>query len=279
MGRPPGDLTPYRSNRHFYGSELRRHRSDAELSLDGLAGKIPYSRSQLHRVERAEILPPQGLSGALDREFKTEDDYFQKLHELVRQSQEIHPEQYRRSMEMEARARLIAVYSGEIVPGLLQTGAYARALFRTTLPDTSEEEIEELVAARLSRQERLRSASPPKLSVILNEAVVRRPVGGPAVMRAQLAALVELVDTPTAIVQLLPFDHGEHGLMGGTLKLMTLDDGAVVAWEESILMGSLLEDSESVGARQRQYDLLRSHALPPKQTATFIHSLVKELPA
>ncbi|WP_189935421.1 helix-turn-helix domain-containing protein [Streptomyces sulfonofaciens] len=278
MARPLRELTPYRSNRDFYGAEMRRHRTGAEMSFDTLAARIPYSKSQLHRVETAEMLPPPGLSAALDRLFGT-DGLFDRLSELVRQSQEIHPEQYRRSMRMEARAQLIEVYSGELVPGLLQTAAYAQALFRVSKPQASDEGIQELVAARLSRQERLRSVSPPRLSVILNEAVVRRPVGGPAVMREQLAAVLDVADTRTTVVQLLPFRNGEHALMGGTLKLMTLDDGTSVAWDESIVTGVLLEDEETVCDCRDKYDLLRTYALPPGETASFIRTVMEELSA
>ncbi len=278
MARPARELTPYRSNRHFYGSEMRRYRVKAELSFDGLAAKIPFSRSQLHRVETAEMLPPPGLSKALDQLFET-DGIFDRLYELVRRSPEIHPEQYQLSMQMEARAQLIEVYSGQFVPGLLQTKEYVRALLRIGFPEASDEEIEVKVAARLGRQERLRSDSPPHLSVILDEAALRRPVGGPAVMRGQLAALLEWVDTRTSVVQLIPFQRGEHSLLGGTLKLMTLEDGAMVAWEESIDTGTLLEDPKTVRNRKRRYDLLRSHALPPNETASFIRKVMEELPA
>ncbi|GAA1883931.1 helix-turn-helix domain-containing protein [Streptantibioticus ferralitis] len=278
MARPPRELTPYRSNRHFYGSEMRRCRNEADMTLDDLAAKVLHSRSQLHRVEVAEMMPPRDLSAALDEVFGT-GMHFQRLYELVRQSQEIHPEQYRRLMLLEMRARVIETYAGTVVTGLVQTEPYARALFRISNPKASEEKIEEMVAARLSRQELLRSAPSPDLCVILDEAVIRRPVGGPGVMREQLDALVSLVDTAATTVQLLPYGHGEHALMGGALMLMTLDDGATVAYEESIDTGTLLEAPESVTPRQRKYDLLRSYALSPSETAAFIRAVKEEYTA
>jgi hypothetical protein len=106
---------------------------------------------------------------------------------------------------------------------------------------------------------------------------VRRPVGGPVVMRAQLARLAELVDTPTSVIQVLPYEHGEHALLGGGLDLLTLDDGTAVAYEESITTGQLIEDRERVMRRSRSYDLLRAYALSPTQTAAFIHSVMEAL--
>jgi transcriptional regulator with XRE-family HTH domain len=273
----PRELTPFRSNRDFYGAELRRLRTETGLSLEELAGKIPASRAHLSRVETAQVLPPPGLSTSLDTFFDT-GGHFARLEELVRHSLEIHPVQFRRRMELERRARLIREYAGVIVPGLLQIAAYARALFRASNPDASPEEIEDKVAARLGRQELLRANTPPDYACVIDEAVLVRPVGGPAVMREQLARLADAVDTPSTTVQLLPGAHGEHALMGSGLTLLTLDTGLAVAHEEGIEIGTLLEGPAGVTARQRAYDLVRSYALSPKETAEFIRSAMEELP-
>ncbi|ONK11300.1 helix-turn-helix transcriptional regulator [Streptomyces sp. MP131-18] len=272
----PGELTPDRSARHFYGADLRRHRMNADFSLAALAGEVPCSKSQLARIETAESIPPPGLSEEFDRVFDT-DGHFTRLYGLV--SREIHPEQYRRRMEIESRARTIREYAGLLVPGLLQTRDYAQALFRATNPKATEEDVQQKVAARLSRQRLLIGDNAPDVSVVLDEAAIRRSLGGPAVMRAQLSALIDAVNTATSVVQLLPFNHGEHALLGGTLTLMTLKDGATFAYEESIDSGTLMEDRERVNARLHAYDLLRSHALSPSETATFIRSVMEALPA
>ncbi|MEU1628647.1 helix-turn-helix transcriptional regulator [Streptomyces sp. NPDC020096] len=277
MARPPRELTPYRSNRHFYGSEMRRCRNEADMTLDDLAAKVLHSRSQLHRVEVAEMMPPRDLSPALDEVFGT-GKHFERLYELVRRSQEIHPEQFRRRMLMETRARVIEEYTGQMVPGLVQTEDYARALFEIHNPKATPDKIEELVTARMSRQALLQGDSPPDHSVILDEAALRRSFGGPAVMRAQLTRLIELTLTPTNVVQVLPFSHGGHALVGGSLALLTLDDGTQAVWEEGISTGTLLEDLESVAVRQRAYDLLRACALSPNDTASFIRSVMEALP-
>ncbi|MGW7007673.1 DUF5753 domain-containing protein [Streptomyces sp. NPDC054933] len=248
------------------------------MTLDELAAKVLHSRSQLHRLEVAEMTPPHDLSLALDGLFQT-GEHFRRLYELVRREQEIHPEKYRRLMELETRARVIKQYSGVLVPGLFQTEAYARALFSASKEEWGEEKIEEMVAARLNRQTLLRTAPPPGLSVILDEAAIRRPVGGPAVMQEQLAALIDLVDTPATSVRLLPYTHGEHALMGGTLTLITLDDGTTVAYEESINTGTVLKDPDDVRVRQRKYDRVRPCALSPTDTAAFIRAVREEYTA
>ncbi|WBB62132.1 helix-turn-helix transcriptional regulator [Streptomyces sp. WMMC500] len=277
MPQPPRELTPFRSNRDFYGAELRRLRTETRLSLEELSGQVPASRAHLSRVETAQVLPPPGLSASLDQFFDT-GGHFARLDELVRQSLEIHPAQFRRRMELERRARLIRQYAGMIVPGLLQTAAYARAIFRAYSPDAAPEEIEDKVAARLSRQALLHADTPPDYACVIDEAVLVRPVGGPAVMREQLARLADAVDTPSTTVQLLPGAHGEHALMGGGLTLLTLDTGLLVAYEEGIEIGTLFEGPAGVTARQRAYDLVRSYALSPSQTAAFMRSAMEELP-
>ncbi|MFD5114186.1 Scr1 family TA system antitoxin-like transcriptional regulator [Streptomyces sp. NPDC058391] len=276
MARPARELTPDRSARDLFGAKMRNFRERAGLTLEGLAGVVLVSKSHLSRIETAEYMPPRELPAQLDAAFGT-DGIFEELYGLARK--EIHPDKYRRRMELEARARIIDEFAGQIVTGLLQTEEYARALFRVSNPRATPDEIEEKVTARLSRQALLTGASSPDLSVILDEAVIRRSVGGPAVMRDQLARLHELTDTPRTTIQLLPFEHGEHALLGGgTLTLMTLDHGSSVAYEEALTTGTLLEDPESVRTRRRDYDLMRAYALSPRDTAAFIRSTMEALP-
>ncbi|KRV47146.1 DNA-binding protein [Wenjunlia vitaminophila] len=276
MARRTRTLTPDRSVRHLFGAEARRLREQANMSLEQLADVVNFSKSHLARIELAEYMPPPDLPARLDAAFDT-DGLFGRLYSIARR--EVHPDKYRRRMELEARARIIEEYAGHIVPGIVQTEAYARALFLASNPKATADAIEERVAARMSRQEVLRSSPAPDVSIILDEAVIRRPVGGPDVMRAQLSLLIDMVDTPTSVVQVLPFAHGEHGLLGGTLTLMTLDDDTRVAYEESIDTGQLLEDPESVSTRHRAYDLLRAYALSPLQTVAFIRSAMETLPS
>ncbi|WP_058046345.1 helix-turn-helix domain-containing protein [Streptomyces roseifaciens] len=272
MARTPRKLTPDRSARHLFGADLRHRREAAGMTLEKLAEVVRYSRSHLARIETAEHVPPPDLPARLDEVFGT-GEHFARLYAIARH--EVHPDKYRRFMELQAQARVIDEYAAHVVPGLVQTEGYARALFRVSNPKASPDAIEEMVAARLSRQVLLTAEAPPDLSIILDEAVIRRPVGGPAVMRAQLVSLVELVDTATTTVQVLPFEHGEHALMSGALTLMTLDDDTNVAYVESIATGSLIEDPETVSARRRSYDLLRAYALSPSKSAAFIRAVTE----
>ncbi len=221
------------------------------------------------------MMPPPDLSMALDSLFQT-GEHFRRLYELVRREQEIHPEQYRRLMELETRARIMQEYTCQIVPGLLQTEGYARALIETHCLTKSPEEVEELVFARLGRQKLLRVDPQPQLFVLLDEGAIRRPVGGQSVMREQLSVLIANADTSTTTIRLLPFEYGAHGLMGGTLSIMTLDDGTVVAYEESASTGTLLRNPETIRDQQRTFERLYSQALSPSDTAVFLRAVREE---
>ncbi|GAA3372757.1 helix-turn-helix transcriptional regulator [Streptomyces sannanensis] len=273
MAARPRELTPDRSARHLYGAELRRHREAAGMSLARLAEVLNYSKTYLGNIETADRMTPRDLSPKLDAAFDT-DGHFVRLYALAKR--EAHPDKYRRYMDLEAEAVDIRHYAGHLVPGVLQTEAYARALLRAGDPDASHEVIEEKVAARLGRQERLRGDQPPRLSVVMEEAVIRRPVGGPTGMREQLAALLSLMDTATTMIQILPFAHGPHGLLGGSQDLLLLRDGTRIAYSEGSNSGVVIEDHEDVDRRWRAYDRLRAYALRPRDSAALIRSAMED---
>ena len=270
------ELVPDRSARDLFGAEMRGFREEAGLSLERLGCVVGYSKSALSRVETAECMIAPDLPGALDATFVT-GGLFQKLYALARK--EVHPDRYRRRMELEERAVVFETFAGHIIPGLLQTEEYARQLFRDYDPAARPSEINDKVLTRMGRKDRFRR-QPGGLffGAILDEAVLRRAVGGPEVMHAQLAAMLDLVDGPHSVIQVLPFSHGGHALLGGgTLNLLTLEDGSAVAWEESIATGTLMEDKESVTERRRAYDRLKAHALSLRETAALIRDVMEAL--
>lgn len=266
------DLNPDLSARHLFGAELRMLREQRGYTLESLASSLKRSKSAISRYETAESMIPPDLPGALDVLLEA-NGLFTKLYRLARK--EIHPDQFRRRMELEDRATVCMQYSGQIVSGLVQTPAYAEAQFRVANPRSGDEEIADLVAARLSRQSRF-GPGEHELALILDEAVIRRRMGSAAVMREQLDVLAGLALTANTTVQVLPFAHGGHALMGGTLTLLVLEDGTRVAYEEGITSGVLFEDLKSVLARQQRYDLLRASALSPEQSRGMIREAMRE---
>lgn len=267
----PQPLTPYLSARHYFGSEQRRHRERANMSLVQLADILNSSKSTLARIETAELMPPPDIPARLDAAFGT-DKHFHGLYELAKK--EIHPDQYRRYMDFEARAEVIEVYEPQALPGLLQTEAYAREFF-CCQKDLTVDQVEQRVMARMSRQERQRSDAPPFRWAIIDEAALRRPLGSAMAMREQLASLLTQVDTSNSSIQVMPFSAGLHSLMGGALTLLTLTDGTRVAYEESIQAGHLYEDPDVVNKWRRQYEVLRANALSLPESTDLIRTVME----
>ncbi|MEU3225761.1 helix-turn-helix transcriptional regulator [Streptomyces sp. NPDC006976] len=268
----PQPLSPFASTRHYFGSELRRHRERAKLSLVQLADIVNSSKSTLARIETAELMPPPDMPSCLDIAFGA-DQYFTGLYELAKQ--EIHPDKYKRYMNFEARAEVIEQYGAQALPGLFQTEQYARELLRCQEHLTAEM-VDERVTARMSRQERQHSANPPFRWAIVDEAVLRRQVGNRSCMHQQLASLLERVDTPNSKVQVMPFSAGPHSLLGGALTLLTLPDGTSVAYEESIQTGHLYEDPDAVKNWRRRYDVLRANSHSLAESAELIRTAMED---
>ncbi|MGA5225766.1 helix-turn-helix domain-containing protein [Streptomyces koyangensis] len=268
------ELDPLGSARQMFGARLRRMRKAKGWSLDVLEAKVPLSKSQLARVERGAYLPPEKLPALLDDLFGTED-LFAELY--VYACREAVQYGYGLLLDHERRAIGIKEYAGVLIPGLLQTEGYARALFRVTAA-RDEAWQEEQLAIRMARQTRLRGENPPHHAVLLDEAAIRRPVGGPAVTREQLEYLIAMVETPWCVIQLLPFSYGEHGLLGGAVHLLTMPDNRTVAYEESSGNGTMMEAPDRVQRHVRHWDRLWAYAMRPQETAAFLRQVIEELP-
>ncbi|MDX3091553.1 DUF5753 domain-containing protein [Streptomyces sp. ME02-6978a] len=266
-------LDPARSARDLYGTELRRQRQLAGVSLDRLSDIVNYSKTQLHGVETAERLPLPPPSSKLDAAFGT-GGLFEGLWSIIQR--ERYPDRYRRFMELADQATDIHEYAGHLVPGLLQTPAYARALLRVGDPEASGEEIERKVELRVGRQGRLGEGEGPYLWVVLEEAVLRRPFGGPATMREQLHSLLESAQSSRVTVQVIPFAHGEHPLLDCPFTLLNLPGNTAVAYFENRHSGHLIEERDTVKQHQREYDLLRACALSPQASAAMIQAALEE---
>ncbi|WP_406284742.1 helix-turn-helix domain-containing protein [Embleya sp. NBC_00896] len=180
-------------------------------------------------------------------------------------------------IELEGAAREMRMYVVQVIPGLLQTEDYARAVLRKGRSLRDEAHLEERVIGRLGRQERLNSPDAPYLWVVLDEAVIRRRVGGPDVMRQQLARLLATEHDPHISVQILPFSEGEHEGMGGSLTVLTTGDKREVAYTEGADVGRLIEDPDEVTQYAVTYDRQRARALPTGMSMDMIREVMEGL--
>ncbi|MEU6378420.1 helix-turn-helix transcriptional regulator [Streptomyces sp. NPDC046909] len=272
MTQPARDLDPSHSARDLYGVELRRQRQAAGLSLDRLSDIVNYSKTHLHGVETGERLPLPPLSEKLDVAFGT-GELFQGLWGTVKR--EHTPRRFDHCLELEAKASRIQAFGASIIPGLLQTEEYMRAMFTAGEPGMGPKEIDGLVADRLGRQEILRRDCSPDFWWIIGEAALRQVVGGPSAMRGQLAALLPLVHTRHTTIQVSPFEADVCFLMSGTLILLTLPDNSTTMYQEGVGYGEIIDDREAVTRYAREYDLKKACALSPQKSAALIETMLE----
>lgn len=257
----------------LFGSRVRRLRTATGPTQAELGARTHVVSSRITQIERASgAKPTLRLARALDVALGA-DNLLVELWPYV--YREAFPDWSRAFMTHSERAVSIREYAAHVVPGLLQTETYARAVLSVGRTLNNQEQLEERITARLERQERLSAPGRPELWVILDEAVLRRPVGGQTVMREQLERLLEVASESHVTVQVLPFDQGEHDAMGGSLTVLTMPDESEVAYTEGAHYGQLIEDSAEVRSFTLTYDRLRAAALPPLMSLDMIRSVME----
>jgi transcriptional regulator with XRE-family HTH domain len=254
---------------------LARLRSESGWSLRELARKVGWDHTQLHAMEQGKSLGGPEAIEALDTVYGT-TPLLMRLWEIAKQGA-VFREKYVRYMELEAEAVVIEHYAGSFLHGVFQTEACAQALLWSTphLP-SDVPELEEQLAARMSRKQLLLRDPPPRLRAIIDEAVLRRPLLDAQGWHEQLAHLVEMASQPHVTVQVLPYSAGVHDLLGGLFTLLRRPDGRTAAWVESSKSGELFEDIEEVERLRLSYDALRDVALSPRDSAAFIEQVMED---
>lgn len=178
-------------------------------------------------------------------------------------NRESFPDWSRRFMELSEQATTMHQYAAHVVPTLLQTTGYARALLKVGRGSDTQDQLEERLTARMDRHDQLDGPRGLELWVVLDESVLRRSIGGAAATRTQLARLLETVDGQQVTVQVLPFSSGEHATLGGSLTMLTLPDRSKVAYTEGAESGQLVEEPTDVETYAASYERLRAIAFPP----------------
>lgn len=266
-------IDPQASMAALFGSRVRKLRTAAGLTQTEVGTLTHVVGSRIAQIERATgAKPTLELTRALDRELVADDLLIDLWPYVYR---EAYPDWSQAFIAYSARAAVIRQYSSHAVPGLLQTPEYARALLSMGHSLRDAEHLEERVAARLERQNRLTGPDRPELWIILDEAVLRRPVGGSAVMRGQLEKLLRMAEEPNITVQVLPFDQGAHGALAGSLSVLVMPDGTEIAYTEGAHNGQLTEEPEEVEQFVLTYDHLRAMALPPLMSLELIRSVLE----
>jgi transcriptional regulator with XRE-family HTH domain len=261
-----------------FGAELRFYRTQAGLSQAELATLVNISHDVISKIETGERAPAKAFPERLDAvpELDTRAALARLWNRLSKSARHrAYPGWFDRWPEAEARATALRWYEPLLVPGLLQTGQYARAVLRTRIGDT-DEEIDEMVAARLERQAVLEKDKPPTLWVVLDEGVLRRAVGGTCVMREQLDRLADAARRPNVVIQVIPASTGAHqGLNGGAFIVADLPDTASVAYQDTAVSGQIVESLDGIAALAVLWDTLKADVLSRAASLELIEEVAK----
>ncbi|WLQ41594.1 helix-turn-helix transcriptional regulator [Streptomyces laculatispora] len=269
----PRKLDPSSSPRALLGAELRHRREEAGLSQSDLGAPLFLSGSFVGQLESGVRRMQMDQAEKFD-EILGADGFFVRNCAALKESK--YPEHFAEAAEAEARAEAIREYAPQLIPGLLQTEAYARAVFWAYQPTAVEQVIDELVTTRLERAQLLADPTVPRLWVVLDEAVLRRRVGGPEVMAEALHHVAGLVRHHRVVAQVLPFSEGAHAALTGPLKLMAFPDAPPLAYLQGLGTGQLQDDPATVGRCELTYDLLVASAISPAASLALIESVAEE---
>ncbi|MFF5981117.1 Scr1 family TA system antitoxin-like transcriptional regulator [Streptomyces olindensis] len=267
------DLDPSSSPRALLGAELRHAREKAGLSQEELGQRLFVSGSFIGQLEAGTRRMQREYARLLDEALGTED-FFQRHCGAAAKSK--YPDHFAEAVEAEAQATEIRQYAPLLISGLLQTPAYARAVFRAYRPTAPAEVIEELVAARMDRTALLDDPTGPLLWSVLDEAALRRQTGGREVMAEALHHVAGLVRRNRVIVQVLPFGAGAHASMEGSMKLMDFEDAPPLLYFEGVGTGRLEDDPATVRYQRRTFQLLTAYALSPADSLALIEDIAQD---
>ncbi len=274
--------------RRRLGAALRQLRERSEIPREEVAEKLDCSASKIGRIENGDVgVRRRDLDDMLDLYAVDDADQRDELHALARESKKRDgwwrkysdlPNRYLRLIELETVATSFRWFEPMVVPGLLQTEEYARAVIRTGRPTDNAEEVERRARVRMTRQELLTGDDPPEFWTILDEAALRRVMGGPVVMRGQLERLAELADLPNVTVQVLPFTHGGHEAVAGAFTILRFPDrDPDIVYVDGFAGDFYLEEEADVRGCSLVFDHLAAAALSPPQSVDLIGEVARGL--
>ncbi|MFB7711388.1 Scr1 family TA system antitoxin-like transcriptional regulator [Streptomyces sp. NPDC056105] len=260
-------------SRTSYGEELRRRRETAGFTQEELSARAIMSRTHIAHIEAGRRRPSLEDARRLDKVLVT-GGVFENF--LPTQGEGRVAEHFAEALELERQATVIRTYAPKLVPGMLQTEAYAREVLQSGFPPKTDEERDKLLVTRLDRARILDDFASPVAWYLLDEAVLRRPVGGPAVMCEQLRHIAELGERRRIRVHVLPFSVGYHALLEGIVVLMRFEDLPPVAYVEGLKTGRVLELPSVVDECQAAYDHAMGDALSHRKSLALIRSVAED---
>jgi transcriptional regulator with XRE-family HTH domain len=285
LTQPRGDTTVLRM---MLGSRLRQLREAARVTPEQAGYEIRASRSKISRMENGRVsFKDRDITDLLALYGVTDEQVRQATLELARRANvpgwwamysDILPDWFEMYLGLESSAAVIRTFELQFVPGLLQTEDYARAVTVLGHKAAPASEIDRRVALRMRRQQVLSRTEPARVWTVMDEAALRRPVGGRAVMHAQLRHLAEATQARHITVQVVPFRHGGHAGAGGSFSILRFDQSDLpdVVYIEQLTSALYLENRQDVDNYHEVMNQLSTDALTPDETAAFIESIIAE---
>jgi transcriptional regulator with XRE-family HTH domain len=258
----------------FFGTELKRRREEAGLTQVELGAMVFVSGGYIGQFEQAIRKPQLDVAVRIDEVLQTAGFFERTWRKLIDDKR--YADYFAEVVELERTATKICEFAPTVIPGLLQTAAYAQAVTLAANPFVTDEYVDEKVGARLERARVLKDATRPEYWAILHECTLRTPVGGAAAMAEQLEHIATLARERKVLVLVVPYSAGAFASMLGMLKLMEFEDAPPTLYTETSFSGDLLDDPTVVKRAQRAYDLLRGAALSPEASLALIESAAED---
>ncbi|WP_051751716.1 helix-turn-helix domain-containing protein [Streptosporangium amethystogenes] len=267
----PRELDPKAGRNAAFGVELRRLRLEAGLTQEELGNRIGYSTSQVGSVEVGKRAPTEPFIAGCETVF---GPGLREVWADLSKHKDRAPKWFRPWLDEEAEAVSLKTWQPLVVPGLLQTEAYARVLLRCE-PGFGHEQVEALVAARLDRQEILNRTNPPMYLVILDEGALSRPIGGSEIMREQLTHLVKAAEAPHITIQITPLG-ANSGLNGAIAIAQASDRQRHTVYLETVGQPVVSSNSDLIAMVTMKLDALRAESLPQGASLELIRKMVEK---
>lgn len=279
--------------RRRLGVELRSLRENAGMTGEEAAARMAWSGSKLSRIERGQVATNSDDVRDLLELYEIADPALREtLITLARESRrrgwwhvygDVLPERFEVYLGLEPEATVLRFYQAQIVPGLLQTESYARALMESHPAPVDPEEISRRAELRLRRQQILGRESPPCLWTVLDESVVRRQIGDSTVMADQIRHLIELSVKTHIVLQVLPFERGAHSGLNGSFDILEFTESDIhapkVVHLENMTSSLYIEKAKEVRFYAEAFEHLRTAALHPVETRELLAELEQRLRA
>lgn len=275
--------------RILLGTQLRRLRESAKVSREDAAEAIRASHAKISRLELGRVsFKKRDVADLLTLYGVDDPDERENFFHLVEQANnqgwwhkyaDLVPSWFEVYIGLEEAASIIRTYEVQFVPGLLQTRDYARAVTSLGHPDVHPDEIDRRVNLRMTRQELLTRRNAPRIWAVVDEAVLRRPLGGPQVMREQLQHLLEVTENPNITLQVVPFRLGGHAAAGGPFTILRFSEPDLpdIVYLEQLTSALYLDKTDDIDNYMAVMDRLSVEALPRTNTANFINKIIKEI--